>query len=424
MSKLNNDRKLNLKKSNFVDQLTYLKKREFSGRLEVKSSAKFSWTFYFYLGRLVGCDGGHHSNRSLKRKLLKYCTSAQLENLDFEIELHQLKALKCCTHHLLISLCNEEIITRQEAGRIIQEQIREALFDILQQENFGTMNYNIDAELDNSGSKFNLHDALKLVNVESILKQSHQDWLNWTIAGCEFWSPNFAPKIKSKQSLEEAVSPTVYQNLTHFINGQRTLRDLAWKMNKDILLLTRSLAPYIRQGIVSLVEVPDIVFSSYSSIQNQIFASQANNQKRPLVVCIDDSKQVCETMKSILTKANYDFVDVNEAIQAVPTLISKKPDLIFLDIGMPIMNGYEVCTQIKRVSKLNNIPVVILTGKDGIIDRMRAKMVGASAFLTKPIEVDKVLGLAEDLITIKLDRDQKLLTTNSDSRPDSKIAYA
>ncbi len=188
------------------------------------------------------------------------------------------------------------------------------------------------------------------------------------------------------------ISPTVYQNFTYFIDGRRTLRDLAGKMKKDTLLLTTSLAPYIRQGILGLVEVPDIVLPSCLSIQKQIVATQTtNNKNRPLVFCIDDSKQVCETMKSILTQSNYDFCDVNEAIQAVPNLISKKPDLIFLDIGMPIMNGYEVCTQIKRVSQLKDIPVVILTGNDGIIDRMRAKMVGASAFISKPIDERKVL---------------------------------
>jgi CheY-like chemotaxis protein len=96
-------------------------------------------------------------------------------------------------------------------------------------------------------------------------------------------------------------------------------------------------------------------------------------------------------MEHIIAKVGYRFIGVQEAIQAVPTLISVNPDLIFLDIGMPIVNGYEVCSQIRRVSKLKEIPVVILTGNDGIIDRVRAKVVGATSFIAKPIEVDKII---------------------------------
>ena len=420
---VNNQKYRSQKTSSLVEQLIYLKKREFSGKIEIKSSAKFSWKFYFYLGRLIGCDGGHHGNRCLKRQLLQYCNIQDLENLIIEIDRHHVKSLECQTYHLLVSLCKQNIIQREEAIKIIQGQIRDILFDILQQENFGTMQYHIDAEFDNSIWNFNLHDALTLINVEHILKQSHQDWLNWRESGFEFWSPNFAPKIRKKQSLETMVSPNVYQNFTYLINGRRTLRDLAGKMNKDILLLITSLAPYIRQGILGLIEVPDIVLPSSLSIQKQMIASQAIDNNKPLVICIDDSKQICETMKSILTQANYNFCDVNEAIQAVPTLISKKPDLIFLDIGMPIMNGYEICTQIKRVSQLQDIPVVILTGKDGIIDRMRAKMVGATAFICKPIDENKVLDLAKELTTDKLNQNQQNLMMHLESNDNTNLAF-
>ena len=411
------------KSSRLFEQFVYLKKREFSGKIEIKSSAKFTWIFYFYLGRLIGCDGGHHGNRCLKRQLLKYCTVTDLENLKIDIDRHQIKPLECNTYHLLVALCNNNIIKREEAIEIIQGQIRDILFDIFQQENFGTMQYHVDAEFDNSVLHFNLHDALTLVNVEHILKQSHQDWMNWIEAGFEFWSPNFAPKIRKQQSLELIVSPTTYQNFIYFINGKRTLRDLAWKMKKDMLSLIHYLAPYIRQGLLSLVEVPDIILPSSLSIQKQLLATKTIDKNRPSIVCIDDSKQICETMKSILTQANYDFCDVNEAIQALPTLISKKPDLIFLDIGMPIMNGYEICTQIKRVSQLQDIPVVILTGKDGIIDRMRAKMVGATAFISKPIDEKKVLDLAKELITDKLNKNQQDLTIHLESNDNTNLAF-
>lgn len=95
-------------------------------------------------------------------------------------------------------------------------------------------------------------------------------------------------------------------------------------------------------------------------------------------------------MEQIITNHGYRFIGISESMPAVPTLIKFVPDLVFLDIGMPSVNGYEICSLIKKVSKLRNIPIVILTSNDGIIDRVRARVVGANAFVTKPIDVDKI----------------------------------
>jgi two-component system, chemotaxis family, response regulator PixG len=78
-------------------------------------------------------------------------------------------------------------------------------------------------------------------------------------------------------------------------------------------------------------------------------------------------------------------------LRIMPSLIRNKPDFIFLDLLMPITNGYEVCEQIRKTPSLKHIPVIILTGKDGLVDRMRSKMVGATGFLGKPVDADSVL---------------------------------
>jgi chemotaxis family two-component system response regulator PixG len=79
-------------------------------------------------------------------------------------------------------------------------------------------------------------------------------------------------------------------------------------------------------------------------------------------------------------------------MRAVPTLLRHKPDLIFLDLMMPGINGYEVCSQIRKISALKDTPVVILTGNDGVVDQVRARMVGATDFLSKPIREDQIVG--------------------------------
>jgi len=72
-------------------------------------------------------------------------------------------------------------------------------------------------------------------------------------------------------------------------------------------------------------------------------------------------------------------------------VLSTKPDLIFLDLIMPNANGYEICGQLRKLNFFKNTPIVILTGNDGIIDRVRSKMVGATDFLSKPIDSELVL---------------------------------
>lgn len=109
-------------------------------------------------------------------------------------------------------------------------------------------------------------------------------------------------------------------------------------------------------------------------------------------------------MEQIITNAGYRFMSIQESITAILTLITNSPYFVFLDLDMPIANGYKLCTQIRRISKLKDIPVVILTGNDGIVDRVRAKVAGATAFLTKPIEIEK--------ITYAIDKFIKFPSTN------------
>jgi two-component system, chemotaxis family, response regulator PixG len=81
-------------------------------------------------------------------------------------------------------------------------------------------------------------------------------------------------------------------------------------------------------------------------------------------------------------------------------LIAKKPQLIFLDLVMPNANGYEICSRLRKVAAFRDTPIVILTGNDGVIDRVRAKVVGATDFLTKPVQSDLVLDVAQKYLNV------------------------
>ncbi|HLO87164.1 MAG TPA: response regulator, partial [Nostocaceae cyanobacterium] len=107
----------------------------------------------------------------------------------------------------------------------------------------------------------------------------------------------------------------------------------------------------------------------------------------------DDSPLVCQMLEEILTSHGLRFIKIQDAVQALPTLIQDKPDLIFLDLVMPIASGYEICTQLRRISTFANTPVIILTGSDGLLDRVRAKVVGSTDFISKPIVAERVISI-------------------------------
>ena len=78
-------------------------------------------------------------------------------------------------------------------------------------------------------------------------------------------------------------------------------------------------------------------------------------------------------------------------MRAIAVLLSRKPDVIFLDLIMPNTNGYEICTQLRKLSFFKNTPIIIVTGNDGIIDRVRAKMAGSTDFISKPINQEIIV---------------------------------
>lgn len=80
-------------------------------------------------------------------------------------------------------------------------------------------------------------------------------------------------------------------------------------------------------------------------------------------------------------------------------IIEAKADLIFLDLIMPIANGYEICTQLRRAVIFENTPIIILTGSDKVVDWVRAKMVGATGYITKPIEPKKSIRISKTIFT-------------------------
>jgi twitching motility two-component system response regulator PilG len=110
------------------------------------------------------------------------------------------------------------------------------------------------------------------------------------------------------------------------------------------------------------------------------------------VMVIDDSKTIRRTAETLLKKAGCEVVTATDGFEALAKIADSHPDVIFVDIMMPRLDGYQTCALIKHNSEFRNTPVIMLSSKDGLFDRARGRIVGSDQYLTKPFTKEELLG--------------------------------
>ena len=109
------------------------------------------------------------------------------------------------------------------------------------------------------------------------------------------------------------------------------------------------------------------------------------------VLVIDDSNTIRRSAEIFLKQGGHEVLLAEDGFDALSKVFDYQPHLIFCDILMPRLDGYQTCAIIKRNAKFNNVPVVMLSSKDGVFDKARGRMVGAQDYLTKPFTKDQLL---------------------------------
>lgn len=109
------------------------------------------------------------------------------------------------------------------------------------------------------------------------------------------------------------------------------------------------------------------------------------------VMVVDDSNTIRRSAEIFLKQGGYEVLLAEDGFDALAKINDNPPDLIFCDILMPRLDGYQTCAIIKRNPTFANIPVVMLSSKDGVFDKARGRMVGSQDYLTKPFTKDQLL---------------------------------
>lgn len=207
--------------------------------------------------------------------------------------------------------------------------------------------------------------------------------------------PYFSPgwNIKSLPA-SGSLNQKALMDLTQVLRGRTSIRQLSLLLKKDELIVAQFLSPYIDEKIIYLHH-PQPPFDLLPSIpkDSQIdnFILETPPKELPKldtkvwqIVCIDDSPIILNEIQRFLDKDVYKITAIDDPVQAVPMIFKIRPDLILLDITMPRINGYKLCGLLRSSGNCDHIPIIMVTGNTGFVDKARAKLAGATDYFTKP----------------------------------------
>lgn len=268
--------------------------------------------------------------------------------------------------------------------------------------------------------------------VEAVLEYSLQRLTRWQTLAPSVWSPYQRPYFFSQSDQANQLSPELKQRLGSMLRGF-SFRHLASALKKDDFQLAQSLITYIQQGVVFLREpqdpfhhlprIPDphqVIFptSIAALVAKEAEPAEAEAQKplaeavsgttntnssasdRFKIACVDDSLAMLNEITRLLGNDQFTVTAINNPVRALMQIVRVQPDLILLDVGMPGMDGYELCRLLRNHPLFEKTPVIMVTGHTGIIDRARAKLVGATDYLTKPFTKEGLLKMVNKHLAV------------------------
>ncbi|MGC1308877.1 MAG: response regulator [Phormidesmis sp.] len=437
--------------NDLAEKIQIYREQRLTGLVTIKGQSS-QWLAYYLLGRITWIESRIHSLRRWQRHLAVQ-SPAFFEQINQPIKPHY----ESWNYAALARLVKLEQFPYDQLCQVIEGCLAEDIFDILQvgsaqAQKFGqALTYEVSPKEAARYGKEAASLPFIMIHHDRVWQSAQKNWQDWKNEGLAAFSPDWAPVITQLAAFKAQTPLPLFQTLAALIDGKNTLRDLAIQTDQPLISLTKLILPAVSQQLLKLIEVPDIAENANHGFRPELFdggrmtvsqpirsparpaksAPEKSVPVRPVpvkpvlvkpvpvkpvlqkqalvrqtasnapkIIYIDDSPIDSQLMAEIVESLGYQYINISDSIQALPLLLELRPELIFLDLVMPIANGYEVCAQIRRISIFKKIPVIIVTGNDGITDRIRARMVGASGFLGKPIQLQKVKRVMEKHLPI------------------------
>jgi twitching motility two-component system response regulator PilG len=338
-----------------------------------------SWFVFFLNGQIIYAgDSGANLNR-LRDHLRRYKLEAALD----QVNVSAIATINAPEYGHLWALIENHILTPTQGRSIIQNMVHETLFDLLSLHQ-GSFVFEISPALSPQLSTLEVGPL-----IVKIMKQIQE----WKQFHPHIQSPSQYPAIADSTQLRETLTESTFNTLERWVDGKTSIRQMARYLNRDALTVAKAVYPYVQQGYVHILNPP-----SNEPLSSSGEFALVHPNKVPRIVCIDDGATIRKAVEYILSQHGYEVTAISNPLKALSLVFQLKPDLILCDIAMPELNGYEICAMLRRSTAFRQTPIVMLTGKDGFIDRVKARMVGATDYLTKPFGESELLMLIEKYI--------------------------
>jgi twitching motility two-component system response regulator PilG len=281
----------------------------------------------------------------------------------------------------LWALLEQHILTPKQGRAILGHMTHETLFDLLSLHQ-GSFVFQLSS---------GLSPQLVTHEISSLVAGMTQQIQTWNQFHPHIQSPDQCPVILDQAAFRSSISSGAYSRLADWMNGNTSIRQMARYLNRDLVTVARSLFPSIQQGQVHLAASPQAPLS-------RITTPTPWQERVPRIVCVDDGLSIRKTVETILDGHGYEATSIGNPLKAIGLLFQLQPDLILCDIAMPELEGYELCAMVRQSSAFRQTPIVMLTGRDGFLDRVKARMAGATDYLTKPFGAGELLTLVEKYV--------------------------
>jgi twitching motility two-component system response regulator PilG len=334
-----------------------------------------SWLVFLANGQLV--YAGPNDN-SLNRLQDYFQPLAMVDYLPDPSTTSAIASLNSLEYGTLWLMLERHLLSPEQGRTILTHMVRETLFDLLSLHH-GSFIFQLTAALS---------PQLITQNISALVTGLTQQIQTWHQFHPLLQSPDQCLTLVDPEGFNQMGLNFTYGNLNPWLVGQTSLRQLARYLKQDMVTVAEYLLPAIHAGFLTVGPTP--VRLPAPPISHQIWA---NRQLR--VVCVDDSATVRASVEGILEQQGYAATSIGNPLKALGLLFQLQPDLILCDIAMPELDGYELCAMLRQASAFRQIPIVMLTGKEAFLDRVKARMVGASDYLTKPFGPEELTALVE-----------------------------